>query len=80
MIWIYYVFFTTGNVLLLRGDISFEPHETVVSMEYLLGLVLALLGESVKMQVCNSCKLDFGCLHGLQPKIVDIFIPIGLFR
>ncbi|PWZ54471.1 Alanine--tRNA ligase [Zea mays] len=38
------------NVLLLRGDISFEPHETVVSMEYLLGLVLALLGESVKMQ------------------------------
>jgi hypothetical protein len=62
-----------------QGDISFEPHETVVSMEYLLGLVLALLGGSVKMQVCNSCKLDFGCLHGLQPKIVDIFIPIGLF-
>ncbi|PWZ54472.1 Alanine--tRNA ligase [Zea mays] len=38
------------NVLLLSGDISFEPHETVVSMEYLLGLVLALLGGSVKMQ------------------------------
>ncbi|WVZ95630.1 hypothetical protein U9M48_041364 [Paspalum notatum var. saurae] len=38
------------NVLLLRGAISFEPHETVVSMEYLLGLVLALLGGSVKMQ------------------------------
>ncbi|ONM02467.1 Alanine--tRNA ligase [Zea mays] len=33
-----------------QGDISFEPHETVVSMEYLLGLVLALLGGSVKMQ------------------------------
>lgn len=78
MIWIYYVFYHR-QCSILRGDISFEPHETVVSMEYLLGLVLALLGGSVKMQVCNSCKLDFGCLHGLQPKIVDIFIPIGLF-
>lgn len=73
------MFFLPQAMFYSQGDISFEPHETVVSMEYLLGLVLALLGGSVKMQVCNSCKLDFGCLHGLQPKIVDIFIPIGLF-
>ncbi|XP_035820067.1 ubiquitin carboxyl-terminal hydrolase MINDY-2 isoform X5 [Zea mays] len=37
-------------IAVYKGDISFEPHETVVSMEYLLGLVLALLGGSVKMQ------------------------------
>lgn len=71
------LFFTTGNVLLLKEDIFFEPHETVVSMEYLLNLVVSFLKESMKMQVRNSCKLDFGCIHGLQPKVVDIFFSIG---
>uniref|UniRef100_A0A804LSI8 MINDY deubiquitinase domain-containing protein n=1 Tax=Zea mays TaxID=4577 RepID=A0A804LSI8_MAIZE len=41
---------TDSKIQSVLGDISFEPHETVVSMEYLLGLVLALLGGSVKMQ------------------------------
>ncbi|GJN09020.1 hypothetical protein PR202_ga26987 [Eleusine coracana subsp. coracana] len=38
------------NVLLLKGDIFFEPHETVVSMDYLLDLVYSFLKGSVKMQ------------------------------
>uniref|UniRef100_K4A0X5 MINDY deubiquitinase domain-containing protein n=1 Tax=Setaria italica TaxID=4555 RepID=K4A0X5_SETIT len=33
------------NVLLLKEDIFFEPHETVVSMEYLLNLVVSFLKE-----------------------------------
>lgn len=45
------------NVLLLKGSIFFEPHETVVAMEYLLNLVFSLLEESVKMQAhCSEIQ------------------------
>lgn len=71
--------FCTGNLLLLQGSIFFEPHETVVSMEYLLSFVFSLLEDSAKMKVRNSCKLDFDCIHGLQPKVVDFFLIGPLF-
>uniref|UniRef100_K4A279 MINDY deubiquitinase domain-containing protein n=1 Tax=Setaria italica TaxID=4555 RepID=K4A279_SETIT len=45
------------NVLLLKEDIFFEPHETVVSMEYLLNLVVSFLKESMKMQAhCSEIQ------------------------
>lgn len=45
------------NVLLLKGSIFFEPHETVVSIEYLLNLVVSFLKESVKMQAhCSEIQ------------------------
>jgi alanyl-tRNA synthetase len=69
-----YSFFTTGNILLLKGYIVFEPHETVVSIEFLVSLVISLLDKSVKMKVRNSCKHNFNfSFIVLQPKVVELF-------
>jgi alanyl-tRNA synthetase len=53
------LFFTTGNILLLKGDIFFERDETVVSMDYLLNLVFTLIRESAKMQVLLNLNFEF---------------------
>ncbi|KAM0885492.1 hypothetical protein ACQ4PT_030308 [Festuca glaucescens] len=39
------------NILLLKGRIFFEPHETVVSMEFLVNLVISLLEERYDVDV-----------------------------
>ncbi|XP_037439436.1 uncharacterized protein LOC119307462 isoform X2 [Triticum dicoccoides] len=45
------------NLLLLQGSIFFEPHETVVSMEYLLNFVFSLLEDSAKMRAhCSAIQ------------------------
>lgn len=45
------------NLLLLQGSIFFEPHETVVSMEYLLSFVFSLLEDSAKMKAhCSEIQ------------------------
>ncbi|KAM0832627.1 hypothetical protein ACQ4PT_064776 [Festuca glaucescens] len=45
------------NILLLKGRIFFEPHETAVSIEFLVNLVISLLNESVKMKAyCSEIR------------------------
>ncbi|KAM0832621.1 hypothetical protein ACQ4PT_064776 [Festuca glaucescens] len=53
------------NILLLKGRIFFEPHETAVSIEFLVNLVISLLNESVKMKVLRYIP---GLLDGSNEK------------